>query len=210
MEGSLSLFLSAPFLILLFQSRGRVCSAGRCAWQCWTWVADGRQGTGATGRLWFFELILVHVCISVCVWLCCVPLTYFLGSRVYMCGHESRTGSSQWLWCWSSMPNPNSSTPPSYRHTCAHTHPGRQTLKVHFRHTAQTSLMHACTHKHAHNRVFHTYEYTLILAYREMWGTTFKHMCSHALVIQSDTTRHRQLSFWAEWKKSVMIIWCDT
>lgn len=33
--------IPAPVLILFFQSRGCVCSAGRCARQCRTWVADG-------------------------------------------------------------------------------------------------------------------------------------------------------------------------
>lgn len=32
-DGVLSLSLSALILILLFQSRGRVCSVGRCVWQ---------------------------------------------------------------------------------------------------------------------------------------------------------------------------------
>lgn len=32
-ERGLSLSLSGLILILLFQSRGRVCSVGRCVWQ---------------------------------------------------------------------------------------------------------------------------------------------------------------------------------
>lgn len=123
------LFLSVPFLILLFQSRGCVCSAGRCAWQCWTWVADGRQGTGATGRQWFFELIPVHacVCISVCE---CVVFHWPIFRVVGFTYVTMRAGLGPPSLCDVDLVCLIRALPPptSYGHTCAHT--STQTVKV--------------------------------------------------------------------------------
>lgn len=140
-----SLFLVAPFLILLFQTRGRVYSAGRCAWQCWTWVADGRQGTGTTGRLWFFELILVHVCEGVVfhwpifwvVEFTCVAMRAGLGP-------PSRCDVD--LVCLI----PTLPPPPSHKHTCAHTHPRRQILNVQSDIQYSIHFSHACLHRSIH------------------------------------------------------------
>lgn len=144
----------------------------------------------------------------------CVPLTYFLGTRVYMCGHESRTGSSQSLWCWSSMLNPSSSTPSAIQ-AYMHIHTSTQTdTRSAFRRTTQHTLL-SCmrAHTNMHIIMFFTQMNTLSVLWREMWATTCKHMCSHALMVQSNTIttmRHRQLSFCVKWKMSVMIIWCGT
>lgn len=213
---SVAFLLSAPFLILLFQSRGHVCSAGRCAWRCWTWVADGRQGTGATGKLWFFELILVHVCISVCACACeCVvfhwPIFWVVGFTcvAMRAGLGPPSRSDVDLVCLIQALPP----PPSYRHRCAYTHPCRQTPRVHWDSPAHTSLMHACTHKTRTWSCFYTHMNTLSFFHIERSEQPdLKHMCSHALMKQSNTIttrRHRLLSVWVECKMSVMIIWCD-
>lgn len=110
-----------------------------------------------------------------------------------MCGRESRTGSSQSLRCRSRMLNPGSRNPPpphhhlppSYGHTCAHTSTPADSESA-FRlaySAAHTSLMHACTRRHAHNLVFCTSHCTLSLPYREIRATRCNHMCSDSLVI---------------------------
>lgn len=173
----LSLFLSAPFLILLFQSRGRVCSAGRCAWQCWTWVADGRQGTGATGRLWFFELILVHVCVYICV--CVVfhwPIFWVVGFTcvAMRAGLGPPSHSDVDLVCLIPALPP----PPSYRHTCAHTHPRRQTVQVHsdIQHTLLSCML---AHTNMHIIMVFTHMNTLSFLHIEKCEQPDPNICAH-------------------------------
>lgn len=164
--------------------------------------------------LWVDTGACVYIRVCVCVRVCCVPLTYFLGSRVYMCGHESRTGSSQSLWCWSSMLNPSSSTP-SIIQAYMRIHTSTQTDAESALRQPGTHFSHACLHtQNTHMIVFlHTYEYTLFLPYREKWAARFK---TYVLTRTHETIKYNnheeaQAAVSLGWMQNVSndhLMWC--
>lgn len=175
----LSPSLSALILILLFQSRGCVCSVGRCVWQRWTLVADRRHGTDSSNWYWCMCVcVCVYPCVCMCVCfsvLCSTDL--FSGSRVYMHGHGSRTGL---VWCWSRTLSPSSSTTNPL-------HPTWALTQTHwFRHTLHT--------QHALTLDYHTYHCTLVLPWRS------EIICVHAHSWCDQAEQGRTSCQWSEEK----------